>query len=95
MGGSVGDFGKDLFNKDVVNPEEAKWGDLSGSEKGARIAGGALSGLGKGLQNYQQQNAAMRQGGGAAPIQVTPNPQVATNFDPNYLDAWYRGFGGR
>jgi len=56
MGQMMGNLG----NKDVVDPSQAKWGDLDGSEKGARLLGGGLSGLGKGMATM---------GGGAMPPQ--------------------------
>lgn len=54
------------------NIGEANWQDLDTSEKFARLGMGGAKGFGQGLQNYQQQNAMMRQGGGGAPIPQTP-----------------------
>lgn len=72
---------------------------FSGSEWGARFLGAGAKGLGQGLQNYQQQNAQMRQGGGgmpSAPIPQTPAIQFAsTNFTPGQKtrNPYFYGYG--
>jgi hypothetical protein len=88
MGGSIGGFAKNLGNNNVTDPGQAKWGDLSGGEKGARLTSGVIQGLGNGLQDRQRQGAQMRQAQ-PAPIQVQPNPVLQNQFDPNYLKAFY------
>jgi hypothetical protein len=90
MGGSVGGFAKDMGNKNVTDPSQAQWGDLSGGEKGARLTSGVIQGLSSGLQNRQMQGAQMRPGA-PTPIQVQPNPVMQNQFDPNDL----RAFNGR
>lgn len=59
---------------------------FSGSEWAARFIDGAGKGLGQGMQNYQQQNAMMRQGGGGMPsTQTLPGSNLqfgTTNFTP-------------
>jgi hypothetical protein len=54
---------------------------FSGAEWATRLGGGALKGLGQGVNNYQQQNAAMRQGSGGG---MAPMPQ-AQMVDPSYF----------
>ena len=52
------------------------------AKAGLGMAGGAFRGLNQGQQGQQA--------GGAAPIQSQPQPTLANQFDPNYLDAWKR-----
>lgn len=73
----MGQMAGNLGNKDVMDPRQAQWGDLDSSEKGARIFGGASKGLLNGVNQYEQQNAMMRQGGGMAPIAPVSQPQVS------------------
>lgn len=58
----MGQFGANLGNPNITGPQQnqAQWGDLDPSEKGARIAAGGIGGLARGFQNYTQQNQAMR-----------------------------------
>lgn len=51
---------------------------FSGSEWGARFLGKGLQGLGQGVQDYQQQNQALRGAGGAPQINpmMTQQPNV-------------------
>lgn len=65
----MGQLGSNLQNSNVVDPRQAKWGDLDTSEKSARIIGGATTGLAKGFQNQQQQS----------PYRI-PNGQNTLNF---------------
>ncbi len=84
----MGQFGSNLTNPDVMNPNEAKWGDLSGGEKGARLFGGATRGLTSGLQNYFQQGQAMRGPGGFGQI----NPMMTQQpVSPDYFQPQRRG----
>jgi hypothetical protein len=78
MGSTIGNLG----NKNVMDPNQAQWGDLDSSEKGARLIGGAGKGLLQGVQNYSQQNAALRQPTGGAPMQM---PGGAQPVDPSYF----------
>lgn len=55
---------------------------FSGSEWATRFMGKGLQGLGKGLQNYQAQNDAMRQGGGGM---MPSAPQQQPMVDPRYF----------
>lgn len=73
----MGQMAGNLGNKDVMDPGQADWGDLSGGERGARVFGGAAKGLLNGYSQMQQQNAMMRQGGGVAPIAPVSQPQVS------------------
>ncbi len=77
MGSTMANLG----NKDVMDPNQAKWGDLSGGEQAARVGGGAAKGLLGGLNNYNQQNAQMRQGGGG----VVPLPAQQAPVSPDYF----------
>src|SRR5207237_6203747 len=74
LGSGINNLGSNLGN--LGNIGEANWGDLSGGEKFARLLGGGAKGLGQGYQNMQQQNSAMRQGGGGG-TQI-PMPQQPT-----------------
>lgn len=83
MGSGIGDMVgnikgiKSLFNPNVMDPSQAPWGDLDAGEKSSRVIGGAAKGLGQGMQNYQQQNSAMRNpGGGQMPAAAAPDPQA-------------------
>jgi len=85
MGGTfekVPGFAQAFENKNVTDPNQAQWGDLSGGEKGARLTSGIIQGFNNGMQSRQQP---MRPGGGAQPIQVAQTPQLQNQFDPNYL----------
>ena len=64
----------------VADPGQA-WGNMDSSQRGAAVMGGLGRGLGQGMQNYQQQNSAMRQPGGGG-IGPTPGAQPV---DPNYF----------
>lgn len=77
----MGQTMSNLGNKDVMDPNQAKWGDLSGGEQAARVGGGAAKGLLSGVQGYQNQNAQMRQGGGGA----TPLPSPQAPVSPDYF----------
>jgi hypothetical protein len=72
----MGQMASNLGDKNVMDPNEATWGSLSGSEKGARAAGGAGKGLLQGFSNMQQQNSQMRQPGQAMPVPMPQQPQV-------------------
>jgi hypothetical protein len=67
-----------LGNSDVVNPGQAKWGDLDNSERGARVLGGGIKGLGQGLQSMPQQP--QMGGGSMAPIQPTAAAPVSSDY---------------
>ncbi|SRR6266566_3255493 len=72
----MGQFASNLGNSNVMDPRQAKWGDLDNSEKGARVLGGAARGLGSGLQAYGGQ---MPQSGGIPqinPMQFGQQPNV-------------------
>lgn len=70
----------------VADPGQS-WGNMDSSQRGAQLLGGAAKGLGPGIQNYQQQNQALRQpqGGGMAPM---PGAQPV---DPSYFQPQRRG----
>src|SRR5258708_7185856 len=84
----------------VADPGQA-WGNMDSSQKGAQLIGGAGKGLLQGVQNYSQQNAALRQPtsgpampqmGGAQPVDPSyfapsPNPfQQPQRRGPNMLN---------
>lgn len=72
MGSAMGNFGTKMGDIAEANPA-----DLSGGEKMARLGMGAAKGLGQGMQNYQQQNSAMRQQPGFNPsMPAAPDPQA-------------------
>lgn len=77
----MGQMASNLGNKDVMDPNQAKWGDLSGGEQAARVGGGAAKGLLGGVQGYENQNAQMRPSGGGG---MAPAPQ-ATPVSPDYF----------
>lgn len=77
----MGQLGSNLGNPNVVNPNQAKFGDLDASEKGARFLAQGTRGLAQGFQNYQQQGQAMRGFGGAPQI----NPMMQQNVDSSYF----------
>lgn len=68
----------------VADPGQA-WGDMDSSQKGVELLGGLSKGFGKGMQDYQQQNAMMRQpqGGGGMPQMSAPPPVDASFFMPS------------
>jgi hypothetical protein len=73
----------------VMDPNEARWGDLSGGEKGARLAGGAAKGALQGFGNYANENQALRQPNAPAmnPMQFAPQtPQI---FGQKRADPFY------
>ena len=72
----MGQTFSNLGNKNVMDPNQANWGDLDTGEKGARLAGGAAKGLLQGWGNYTRQNAALRQGNGGAPIMPSQPDQT-------------------
>ena len=79
----MGQTAGNIFNPNVANPQQAQWGDLDPSEKAARLIAGGTTGLAKGFQNYQNQNAAMRQGGGGMGFAPVQTPTVdASYFQP-------------
>lgn len=77
----MGQMGTNLGNPSItgLQQDRAQWGDMDSSEKGASLLAGGIKGLAKGFSNYQQQNQAMRQGGGG-PVQIPmaqqPNVQL-------------------
>jgi hypothetical protein len=77
MGQMMGNLG----NKNVMDPSQANWGDLDSSEKGARVGGAAMRGLGQGFSNYEKQNQALRTPNGGA--------SVNGNFDAPAVDPSY------
>src|SRR5436190_30986 len=80
IGSAMGNFGTKMGDIAEANPA-----DLSGGEKFARLGMGAAKGLGQGMQNYQQQNSMMRQGGApiATPVEAYPQaPQFGTGNLP-------------
>lgn len=94
----MGQMAANMGNPNITNPQQAQWGDLDPSEKGARIAAGGIGGLAKGFQGYQQQNAQMRQGGGGVQIPMGGQQPV----DPSYFqpqkranNPFYGGYGGQ
>jgi hypothetical protein len=97
MGQTMGSLG----NQNVIDPNQAKFGDLDSSEKTARIGGAAAKGLGQGMQNYQQQNSMMRNrgggaGGGGAMSPDPQAPQFSTgNLPGGGTDAWGGALGQR
>lgn len=68
----------------VADPGQA-WGNMDSSQKGAQMLGGLAKGFGKGMQDYQQQNAMMRQsqGGGAMPQMGGAQPVDPSYFAPS------------
>lgn len=80
----MGQMAGNLGNSNVMDPQQAEWGDLSGGEKGSRLAGGAAKGLLQGWGNYTKQNAALRQGNGGAPI-MPAQPDQAPMFSAQNL----------
>ena len=50
----MGQIGGDLMNRNVTNPQQAKWGDLDSSEKTARLSAGAIGGLARGAQGMNR-----------------------------------------
>jgi len=80
----MGQVAGNLGNPNITGPKDnqAQWGDLDSSEKGARLLAGTTGGLAKGFQNYQQQNQAMRQGGSMGAM--APQ-QTAPSVDPAYF----------
>ncbi len=60
----MGQLAGNLGNKNVTDPNQAQWGDLDNSEKGARLIAGGTRGLAQGFSNYQQQNSQLRRPGG-------------------------------
>lgn len=81
MGGMI----SNMKDQNVMDPNEANWGDLDRSEKTARVLGQVGGGLRRIDQGLNSQPSAPRQGGGAPPITVTPNPQIDTGYNPNFL----------
>lgn len=84
----MGQMMSNLGNSNVTDPSQARPGDLDQSEKGARLIAGGTKGLAQGFSNYQQQNQAMRQGGGGGAMQV---PGGAQPVDPSYFQPQRRG----
>jgi hypothetical protein len=80
----MGSTMSNMQNPNITGPQQnrAQWGDLDTSEKGARVLSGAGQGLAQGFQNYQNQNAAMRQGGGGGAM---PQFAQAPIVDPSYF----------
>ena len=78
MGQTVSALGNPVtFQKDPQN--------FSGSEWAARFLGNGVKGLGQGMQNYQQQNQALRRGGAPmdfASVPSTPTPMYSTENLP-------------
>jgi hypothetical protein len=92
----MGQMASNLGNSNVTNPQQAQWGDLDQSEKGARLLAGTTGGLAKGFQNYQNQNQAMRQGGGGAMIQApAAQPVDPAYFMPRKNNLSFYGDGGQ
>lgn len=91
MGSGIGDMVgnikgvKSLFDPNVMDPNQAQWGDLDTGEKSSRMVGGAAKGLGQGMQNYQQQNSAMRGRGGGMPGPSAPGDPQAPQFSTGNL----------
>lgn len=56
----MGQTAGNVFNPDIANPQQAKWGDIDSSEKTARLIAGGTKGLAQGFQNYQNQGQMMR-----------------------------------
>lgn len=77
----MGQIAGNMGNPNITDPQQARWGDLDSQERAARVAAGTTTGLAKGFSNYQQQNQALRQGGGGGAIVPQPTQMV----DPNYF----------
>lgn len=75
----MGQIAQAATNPNTFAPDPS---GFSGSEWATRIGGMGLKGLGQGLQNYGQQNAAMRQGGGGG---MMPMQSGQPMVDPRYF----------
>ena len=75
----MGQIGPAVQNPKTFAPQPS---GFSGAEWGTRMAGMGLKGLGQGLQNYEGQNAQMRQGGATGMMQPA---QGAAPVDPSYF----------
>ena len=81
----MGQMMSNLQNPNVVNPGQAKWGDLDNTEKAARALGGFTTGLNSGFQNYLGQDARLRQQGGGgqfSPVSSVQVPQFSAQNMP-------------
>ena len=72
----MGQMAQNLGNSNIMDPRQAKWGDLDASEKGARMIGGATRGLGAGLQAYGNQIPQTGREPQIIPMQSAQQPQV-------------------
>lgn len=104
MVGSVKDL-KSLFdpNADMVKGTGQSVGDLKGigysdadiqsmggTSMGPRLARMGMGAAGGGLRGMASMGQRQPQSAVSQPIQVSPNPDVNSNFDPNYLEMWRR-----
>lgn len=74
----MGQIAQAASNPNTFQPDPS---GFNKSEWATRIGGMGLKGLGQGLQNYQQQNSAMRGGGGG----MMPMPSGQPMVDPRYF----------
>lgn len=87
----MGQVASNMGNPNVVNPQQANWGDLDTNEKLARVGAQGARGLANGMQNYYQQAGQLQNRGGggisAAAVPQTPaiQPQIYTPGGPNAL----------
>lgn len=92
----MGQLGQNMSNPNVVNPQQANWGDMDTSEKLARVGAQGIRGLSNGVQNYYQQAGALKPaGGGVAPAQVPQTPAIQPQIytPPNNGSQWAGDFG--
>lgn len=83
----MGQMAGNMMNPNVANPQQAQWGDLDPSEKGARVLAGGIKGVGPALQNYFQQKTQMANSGGGPMIQ----PQQSQMVSPDFFQPQRRG----
>lgn len=81
----MGQFLGNMGNTNVTDRNQANWGDLDTSEKGARVTSGVLRGLGQGMQQRQAPQAG--RGGFSSGMAAPQSPVNFPIFDP-------RKFGG-
>jgi hypothetical protein len=86
MGQAMGNLKNSMpGGTDVADPGQS-WGNMDASQRGVSVLGGAAKGLGQGMQNYQQQNSAMRQrGGGQGLMPMAPSDSGAPTFSTENL----------
>lgn len=90
----MGQVGSAMGNENTFAPDPS---GFSGSEWAARIMGGAGKGLAQGYSNYQNQNQALRQGGGSQIQQPSYQGPVVQQqvYDPTKREQnpYFYGYG--